>query len=70
MFECPHCSLDQLYRAPRKALERLLYTQSYECRICGYRAHVARPVLGAAMDLLRSTFRRRVVNRPGMPKES
>ena len=70
MFECPRCSSDQLYRVPRRALERLLYTQSYECRICGYRAHVARAVLAATIDLLRSAYRRRVVNRPGMSKES
>jgi transcription elongation factor Elf1 len=70
MFECPRCSSDQLYRVNRRALERMLFTQSYQCRICGYRAHVARPVLATIIDLLRSAFRRRVVNRPGMSKES
>ena len=51
MSECPRCRCDQLYRVSRTALERLLFTQSFECRMCGCRERLARQGAGAVLWL-------------------
>ncbi len=54
MRECPRCFCDQVYRASRTSLERLLFTQAFECRMCGYRKRIRRPGVRIAIGLIAS----------------
>jgi len=70
MYQCPSCLYDEMYRVPRTTLERLLYVQSYECRMCGHRSHIARRPLAATKQFLMSRYFVRMTNGPGSRKES
>jgi hypothetical protein len=59
MRDCPNCLCDQLYRSQRTLLERLVFAQVFECRICGHRAHVTRPRIAAAATFFKLRARRR-----------
>ena len=37
MLPCPRCRCEQLYRVRRSTPGRLLFRQSFKCRMCGYR---------------------------------
>ena len=65
-MECPRCTQDEMYRVHRTASERLLYTQSFECRSCGHRVRVKRPGFAATLGYIATRLlRRRVTNGPG-----
>jgi hypothetical protein len=57
MLQCPSCLNDQLHRVQRTAFERILFRQSYECRMCGRRSHVARRLWAATLEFLTLTLR-------------
>ena len=52
MLECPRCFCDQVYRASRTGLERLLFAQAFECRMCGYRERVGRAGVRVVFGLI------------------
>ena len=52
MPHCPRCACDQFYRIPRNAFEKIAFSQSYVCRMCGFRSWTVRPGLSAVFRLV------------------
>ena len=70
MRKCQVCQQEELYRVPRTTLEKVLFTQSYECRACGDRSRIARRMFAGFLGILVSRHTVRVVNGPRTPKDS
>ena len=50
---CPHCS-HHLVRSHRSLLQRLIYSEAYNCRKCGYVGGAMRASLRGTIDFLTS----------------
>ena len=67
---CQVCHREDLYRVSRTKLERVLFTQTYECRACGGRSRVARRPVAGILRLFRSRYAVRTLNGLRSPKDS